>query len=359
MDAPIKIPFYAKIALIFTSLFALVYTMQIGQKIIVPIAYAILIAILLNPFVNFLIRKKITKILAIIIAITLASVIFIGIIYTISIQLAKFSESYPQLKIKFNITSAEFLHWVSDKFNIRESKINAWIKVNQSEAINDFAIGEQLTNAGEMIANGMLLPVYLFMFLYYKPLLMDFIHNICRSENHTILAEVLTDTKKIIQTYLVGLFFEMLIIATMNSTGLLLLGIDYAILLGVIGAVLNLIPYLGGIIATALPMLVAFVTKESITYSVLVFFVYIFIQLIDNNYIIPKIVASRVKINGLISIIVVLIGGAVWGISGMALSIPLTAIVKVIFDHIEPLKPWGLLLGNIVPTVSKKIPFLE
>ncbi len=105
-------------------------------------------------------------------------------------------------------------------------------------------------------------------------------------------------------------------------------------------------------------MSIAFVTKNSITYPILVFIIYIFIQFIDNHYIIPRIVASRVKINALVSIVVVLIGGALWGIPGMFLSIPLIAILKVIFDHIEPLKPWGFLLGNIVPS-ARKLTFLK
>src|ERR1700680_2545993 len=97
-------------------------------------------------------------------------------------------------------------------------------------------------------------------------------------------------------------------------------------------------------------MIIAFVTKDSSTYAILVFGVYILIQFIDNHFIIPRIVASRVQINALMSVIVVLVGGAIWGVPGMFVSIPLTAIVKVIFDHIEVLKPWGFLLGNIVPT---------
>ena len=100
-------------------------------------------------------------------------------------------------------------------------------------------------------------------------------------------------------------------------------------------------------------MVIAFVTKDSITYPLLVFGVYMFIQFIDNHLVIPRIVASRVQINALVSVIVVLIGGALWGVAGMFLSIPLTAIIKVICDHIEPLKAWGFLLGNTVPTASK------
>jgi len=143
--------------------------------------------------------------------------------------------------------------------------------------------------------------------------------------------------------------------AALNTTALLILGIDYALLLGIVGALLNVIPYIGGLVAVALPMMVALVTKSTPWYAFYVMAAYYFIQLIDNNYIVPKIVASQVKINALFSIIVVLAGNALWGIPGMFLSIPLLAIVKLICDNIEPLKPWGFLLGDTMPALLLKI----
>jgi predicted PurR-regulated permease PerM len=300
-----------------------------------------------------LIRIRINKLVAITIAVTVAIVVVLSILYVLSSQLSRFSESYPQLKQKFNSTSVEFVHWVSKTFNIRVSKINAWTKETQSDAIDNFALAESISEAGQMLAVFLLLPVYLFMILYYKPLLLEFIRRLFRTEHQNVLSQILASTKKIVQTYLVGLFLELIIVAGLNTAGLLLLGIEYAVMLGIMGALLNLIPYIGGIIAIALPMIIAFITKDTLTYPILVFAVYIFIQFIDNNFIVPKIVASRVRINALISIIVVLIGGSIWGISGMFLSIPLIAIIKVICDHIEVLKPWGFLLGDIVPTTPK------
>jgi predicted PurR-regulated permease PerM len=138
---------------------------------------------------------------------------------------------------------------------------------------------------------------------------------------------------------------ESAVVAALNSFGLLILGIEYAILIGVIGALLNLIPYIGGLVAISIPMLVAIATKSPAD-ALWVFVLYMLVQEFDNNFIVPKIVASRVKINALASIVVVLIGGAMWGVAGMFLSIPLTAIVKVIFDRITPLKPFGFLLGD-------------
>jgi predicted PurR-regulated permease PerM len=350
MDGTFKIPFYAKAALIFISAFALTYTLYIGKEIIVPIVYAGILSILLNPLVNYLVRKRMNRIVAISVSVTLTITIVLSSLYLLSTQFDIFSESYPQLKQKFNTTSTELVQWVSKTLNVRISKINAWTKETKSDAIDNFALGESLSEVGGMIMVLLLLPVYLFMILYYKNLLIEFLHKVFRLEHQPVLDKILKDSKRLIETYLVGLVFELVIVAVLNSVGLLIIGIDYAIILGVIGAFLNLIPYLGGIIAIALPMIIAFVTKDSLTYPVLVFGTYMLIQFVDNNFIIPKIVASRVKINALVSIIAVLLGGAIWGISGMFLSIPLIAIIKVICDHIEPLKPWGFLLGDIMPT---------
>ena len=362
MNSSFKIPFYAQIALVAIGTFAFVYALYIGQGIILPLIYATIIAILLNPVVNYLINKRINKIVSIAIAVLIFILISALFIYFISVQLTLFSETYPKLKEKFNEVSVRIIQWIAQTFNIRVSKINAWITETETDAIKNMGgtIGQTLSAINGILVVVFLLPVYLCMILFYKPLLLEFIRKLFRKENHTEVFEVLFNSKKIIQSYLVGLLVEAAIIATLNSMGLLLLGIDYAIILGVTGALLNVIPYIGGIIAIALPMIIAFVTKDSSTSALLVLGVYLLIQFIDNHFIIPRIVASKVKLNALISIVVVLIGAALWGIPGMFLSIPLTAIVKVIFDHIETLKPWGFLLGNIVPTASKlKFDFIK
>ncbi len=353
METPFKLPFYAKTALIFISVFAFVYVLIIGQDIIVPLAYATVFAILLNPIVNFLICKKMNKVIAITIVVLIALIVVLALGYFFFSRISIFSESIPQFKIKLTRTIDRLVNWYAHEFNYSRSKINQWVSETQNAAISNYNYGETLAQLGKMSITLALFPVYLFMVLYYKSLLLEFIRKLFRMEYHIAVVEVLTNSKTIIQSYLVGLFFEMVIMAVLNSAGLLLLGIDYAIMLGVIIAVLNIIPYIGGAIGTILPMMVAFITKDSLGYPVMVLVMHIFIQFFDNNFIVPRIVASRVQINALISIIAVLVGGAIWGVSGMFLSIPLIAILKVIFDHIESLKPWGFLLGNIVPTNSK------
>jgi predicted PurR-regulated permease PerM len=353
MNPEVKMPFYTRIAFISVGAFAFVFALYIAESIIVPLVYAGILAIALNPAVNYLMKKGIGKLTAIAVVVSVAVLVLVGIVYLISMQLAMFSEAYPKLLVKLVAIKSDLIQWISATFNIPVSRINAWTTETQSDSIRNFAIGEKLSLVGQVLIITALLPVYLAMILYYKPLLLEFLRKLFQSDHHVAVVEVLNKTKEIIQGYLVGLFLEMLIVAVLNSVGLLLIGIDYAILLGIIGAVLNLIPYIGGIVGISLPMLVAFVTKETLTYPAMVFVVYIFIQLVDNNYIVPRIVAARVRINALVSVVAVLVGGTIWGVPGMFLSIPLTAIAKVIFDHVESLKPWGYLFGNIIPTSSR------
>ena len=353
MDTPFKIPFYAKASLIFIGLFAFIATLYVAQRILLPIIYSTIIAIVLSPLVGFFVRKKMNRILAITVSLTLLCLVITLFVVLLCSQLTLLAESFPKLVDKFYETLNGSVAWASDNFNISTKKINSYIADTKTEILNSSrsSIGATLTTMGSALVIVVLIPVYVFMILFYQPLLLDFIRRLFGMSIEKEVNEVLVSTKTIIQKYLTALLLEAAIIATLNSIGLLIIGIDYAIVLGIIGALLNVIPYIGGIIAVTLPMMVAFITKESSTYTLLVLVVYIIIQFIDNHYVIPKVVASKVKINALISVIVVLAGGALWGIPGMFLSIPLTAILKVVFDHIDILKPWGFLLGDTMPEV--------
>ena len=186
-----KIPFYAKSALIFISAFAFVYIMFIGQDIIVPLVYATIFAILLNPFVNLLIRKKVPKLIAISIAVTLTLFIVLVILYFLISRINMFSESYPALKIKLTQTIDQLVRWIAHEFNYSRVKIHRWISVTESETIERFATRETLSQMGGFLVTLVLIPVYLFMILYYKSLLLEFVRKLFRLEHHTAVVEVL------------------------------------------------------------------------------------------------------------------------------------------------------------------------
>jgi predicted PurR-regulated permease PerM len=350
-DKEVKLPLYVKAILLLVGLLALLTLLYIAKGILFPLVFAVIIAIVLHPVVNFFVRLKMNRIMAIIITLFLTFIVIAGFGALLLSQTNRFTESWPVLIDKFTGILNQTITWASGYFDINANKIHDWIIKTKDEFINTSGagIGQTLLGMGGAVVVLFLIPVYVFMLLFYHPLLIDFIHKLFGKNNQSQVREIVTQTKSVIQRYLIGLIIEAVIIATLETATLLILGIEYAVLLGIVGSLLNIIPYIGGIVAVALPMLVALVTKSSGWYAIYVLVIYYFIQLIDNNYIVPKIVASKVKINALFSVIVVIVGNALWGIPGMFLSIPLLAIVKLIFDHIEPLKPWGFLLGDTMP----------
>jgi predicted PurR-regulated permease PerM len=355
IDKEFKLPFYLKTTVILVGLFAFFTIMDIGQSIIVPVVFALIFAILLHPVVNFFIKLKIHRVIAITLALFLTLIIIFALGGFLLSQVNRFSESWPLLVDKFTLIINQSITSASDLLGVDPKNMHDWIIKTKGELINgsSAAIGKTIIVFGNGIVVLLLIPTYVFIILYYQPLLIEFIRRLFTTGNHSQVRGVITQIKTLIQRYLVGLIIEGIIVAMMNTTALLLLGVDYAIVLGVIGALLNVIPYIGGIVAVALPMMVALATKSSEWYALYVLIAYYIIQLIDNNYIVTFIVASKVKINALFSIIVVFVGNALWGIPGMFLSIPLLAIVKLICDNVESLKPWGYLLGDTMPPLIK------
>jgi len=351
----IKLPLYAKATIIIVGLIALISILYIARGILIPLIFAIIIAIILHPVVNFLVKMKINRVVAIVFTILLTFLVIVAFGALLISQISGFSDSWPVLVDKFTNISNHAITWFSNTFDINPHNISEWIAKTQGDLItlSTGAIGKTLVILGSSLVVFLLLPVYIFLILFYQPILIEFIRRLFGAENREKASELAAQIKRVIQRYLIGLIIEASIMATLETSALLILGIDYAFLLGIIGALLNVIPYIGGLVAVILPMAVALATKSSPIYALYILVIYYIIQVVDNNYIVPKIVASKVKINALFSIVVVIAGNALWGIPGMFLSIPLLAIVKLICDHIEPLKPWGFLLGDTMPPILK------
>ncbi len=349
------IPLYLQMSMLILGIVAFLFILYIGQGIIVPLLFSLILAILLNPFVNVL-EKKLNRVVAIMLAVIVASIILLALLFFIGSQISMFRDSWPDLKLKFNLLFIDSVNWLAHTLNLSTTQIHAWIKEAENEALTNSSsvIGQTLNTISGILVIIFLIPVYIFLFLFYKPLLLNFIAKLFSPEKYEAVNDVLIATKSLIQNYLIGLLAEFVLVSALNTIALMLLGIQYALLIGVVGGLLNIIPYIGGVVAIALPMALALATKEPI-FVIYVFVAYTTVQLIDNNLINPLVVASKVKINALVSIIVVLLGGALWGVSGMFLSLPLTAIIKVIFDKIEPLKPFGFLLGDTMPPIGNDI----
>ena len=342
-----NVPFYIKAPIIMLGLVITVFILFILRDVLVPLAFATFIAILLNPICNRL-ERKLPKPVSIAITMSLAILVLLILLYFLSTQVAHFFDDVETIRTKLTELQHIIQSWVEERFGMSASKQNQMVKeaANNSRAV----IGQTLNGLLGILSVVFLIPVYTFLILFYKPLILNFFYDVFSDEHKQKVAEILAQTKSAIQSYIVGLLIETSIVAVMNSTALLLLGVPNAILIGVIGAILNLLPYIGGIVAIALPVIMATISMDGFSTQLLIVGAYAVIQFIDNNILVPRIVSSKVEINALISIVIVLMGAALWGISGMFLSIPFISVLKIIFDRIDGLQPWGKLLGDTVPT---------
>ena len=340
-------PFYMKAPVILLGIVIIVFILNVLQDVLVPLAFAGLIAILLNPLSNGL-GKYLPRVISIAAALLIALLTVMVLMYFLSSQVAHFFDDLDAIKLKLSHLLHDLQWWLQNQFGLSSKK--------QVQMLNDAAtsgkamIGQTLSGILGVLSVVFLIPVYTFLILIYKTLILNFLFEVFSEENQSKVLEIIGETKLAIQSYIVGLLIETSIVAVLNSAALLILGVQNAILIGVIGAILNLLPYIGGIIAIGLPVLMATLTTDGFTTQLLIIGAYALIQFIDNNILVPRIVSSKVQINALISIVVVLLGAALWGISGMFLSIPFIAVLKIIFDRIDGLKPWGKLLGDTIPT---------
>lgn len=340
-------PFYIKATVILIGLFYFINILAALSGILVPFAFAILCAILLNPLCNRLIDLKIPKPIAILLTLIAGLGFTALVVYLLSIQMMQFGQSFPLLKIKFGQMIDSLEQYISLQFGISTEKQVLFIKnaINSSEASMGALIGTIFGTLSVMI----LIPIYIFMLLLYKTLILNFLYEVFSEEHSKRVGEVLAQTKTAIQSYIVGLLIEMIIVSGLNSVALIILGVKYAILLGVIGGIVNILPYIGGFIAVLLPILIATVTKNGYSTQIEIIVAYLLIQFVDSNIIFPRFVSVKVQINALISLIVVFLGNAMWGVAGMFLILPMVAVMKIIFDRVDDLKPWGKLLGDEVP----------
>ena len=339
-------PFYLQATVTLFGLVLITYILFTLGDILVPFSFAILFAVLLNPLCTWL-QRKLSKVLAVIVTLLIAILVIGGILYFLTLQIAQFGQELPTLKSKFNSLIDVLGHFIEHHFGLPIAKQAALIKqaLNSSPAL----IGQTLGSVISTISVIVIIPVYIFLMLYYKTLIVNFVYEVFKEKYSQWVSEILRETKSAIQTYIAGLLIEMIIVSSLNSVALMILGVKYAILLGFIGGILNMLPYIGGIIAIALPVIIATITKDGYATQLGIVVAYLVIQFIDNNIIFPRVVSIKVQINALVSIVVILLGNALWGISGMFLSIPFVAVLKIIFDRIDELKPWGKLFGDTIP----------
>lgn len=344
-----KFPFYARLSFILISLIAIWVILYYGQNIITPVLLALLFSILLGPIKTFLERKlRIPHVIASLTAVVLFVAFFAGIIFFLSWQISDMMSDWEKIKANLNIHISHLQEIIRDNFHFSKSEQDQFLNTTAADTGKQL-VGSTLMSVSDTLLNLVLVLIYTFLFLLYRSHFIKFLCKLCKKEYHAKLQQIMMQVKVSVQSYIVGLFIEMILVSVLTSIGFWIIGLEYAFLLGVITGILNLIPYIGILFAGILSIVASLSGSPDLSIVIGVIVVNVIVQFIDNNFLVPMIVSSKVEINALVSIIGIIAGGALAGFAGMFLAIPLIAILKVIFDRIDDLSPWGYLMGDDMP----------
>ncbi len=331
------------------GILSLGYITIIGKEVLCPLIFGLLFSILLLPLAQFLERKlKMPRGAASGLSVIILLLAIAGLLFVIGSQLTSLAQDWPMFKTQLMQSLHNFQDWISAKFHIDLAKQMAYIDTATTRIANQTTtmIGATVVSVSSVLLFFVFILIDTFFLLFYRRLFLKFLIKVFKEENRSIVLDIVEQVQYIIRKYILGLLLEMLIVAGVCCIVFIILGIKYAILLGLITGLFNIIPYIGIFTALLLNVIITFATAAVSGKVLLVLITVISMHLIDSNILLPVIVGSKVRINPFITLIGVIIGEMIWGIPGMFLSIPVIAITKIIFDRVETLEPWGMLLGD-------------
>jgi len=325
-----------------------VYVMIVGKFIIVPLVFAALLSIMVQPVSKFLERYICWKVPAILLTFLAVLIPVSGIIMFFSYQLGDVIQNMPVITDNLKHTTDVLFEWLENQFGITRAQSWDWLSNNFSKILDSpmaFFKGG-LSSSTAFLLNFFMVLIFMFFFLLYRGAIKNFILLQFQPSNREQGREILLQIQYVVRHYLYGLLLVILILAILNSIGLLIIGVGYAVFWASLAAFLSIIPYIGTTLGGLLPFMYSFATATNWWQPLAVVALYFSVQQLEGNLITPYVVGSNVKINPFIAIISLLIGGVIWGLAGIVLGIPIAAILKLIFDNVDALKPVGALMSR-------------
>jgi predicted PurR-regulated permease PerM len=330
---------------------AIATLIYVAQRVLVPLGLAFVFANLLYPAVRFLKSKlRFPDLLAILLSMIVVIVVLGTIFMILGSEVGKVFKDLPQVTHNAKVNLDHVQHWIDNTFHLSYNKQSEMIKTMKDTEMMKPKSMEPLFSVTSLLLNVILIPIYTFLILIYRKNLVAFVVTVSKkskgSKAVSTTYELLFEINSILMQYLGGLGIEMCIVALLTGTGLWIIGVKYFVFLGILTGMLNLIPYIGILIAGLISILMTLAGSTNLALIGGVVAVNVIVQLIDNNFLLPKIVGSKVSINALASVCGVIIGGALAGVGGMFLALPALAVLNIIFDHVENLRPFNYLIGE-------------
>jgi len=324
----------------------LIFILYAGKTLFIPLCYGLFIAVVLYPVCRWLEQHHWPKSIAIAFSLLLVAILFVGLLWLLVLQVNSFGKDLQELKAKVTPSLNGLQQWLAGNFDISIAAQNEWlagIAKKMTDNSGGFLAGTfNKTTAG--LFTLFIVPVFAALFLYNRKDFVLFLEKLSGSKNHNKLHNILHQSVNTYSHFIRGMIFVYLIVGVLNSAGLLALGIKHAVLFGFLAAFMTIIPYIGIFISALLPVTVAWLTKDSIWYPLGVVAVFVLVQYLEANIIFPRVVAAQLNISTWITLVAIIAGGILWGVSGMILCIPCVGILKIISDYIPSMAALNVLL---------------
>ncbi|MCC3153023.1 AI-2E family transporter [Hymenobacter sp. BT770] len=327
----------------------LVFVLHKLDGILLPLFFSALLSTLLLPLVTKLEGWGWSRVLAIIAAILLLVSGLAGLIILFGSQILDLRAELPLIQQKLAIFFDQGQQWLHDRLGMRVMSKDEFIDSSLSSAKKSAGgfLGSTISTTAGVLSVVTLIPIYIFCFLYYRDHMRQFMFRFVAPDKRTTVLHTMDSIQTVVQAYISGLLTVIVIVSVLNAIGLLILGVKFAVFFAIFASILAVIPYIGIMIGATIPALITLVETGSPAKAAGVVGVFVFVQFLEGNFITPMITGSKVSINPMAAIVALILGGELWGTPGMILSIPLVAVLKVVFDSNKTTEPWGFLLGDV------------
>jgi len=337
---------------ILAAIMLTVYAMIVAKSLIQPLLFSLFFSILLSPLCGWMERYKVPRYLSVPIAITGGVLVLFGIGFFFYSQLTDFAGDTDIFRERFEEIAGNLQTFLQSWFGIEQIIDFEMLLDSAQEFIreNTATLTSGLAGAASAVTSILLVPVFMFFMLLYRDFLKQFFMRMFGNSDETeseTTKQIIDNVKIVVQGYLTGIIAVIFILAILNSTMLLVIGVEHAVFFGTFAAMLNVIPFVGPLFGAILPVLYSLFTMDSFLIPVIIMACFYVIQLMEGNIFTPIIVGNKVSINAFFALILLFVGAQIWGIIGMILIIPMGAILKVIFDEVDSLKPIGFVMGTV------------
>lgn len=336
-----NVPIIKKLLLIFLIIAGLIF----AKEFLMPIFIGGILATLFIPFCNFLEKKHFNKGLSAFICLLMLLLIFSSIILLVSLKISELVNDAELIKQKAIDSGIQLQEYIFNHLGISLEKQS---QILQSEQPSISSIMQfTFSSLSYLITNVILVLAYFFFLLYYRVHFKQFFLKLTAAEKRDEMSQILSKATNVSQQYLLGMSKMIVCLWLMYGVGFSILGVKNAIFFAVLCGLLEIVPFIGNITGTSLTVLVTGLHGASLSLLGGIVLIYAIVQFIQGWVLEPLILGPQVKINPLFTIIALVVGELLWGISGIVLAIPITAMLKIVCDYIEPLKPYGFLIGEI------------